>query len=110
MRDVRTFGSLSRGTNVAHDRAGEPQDPTLLVNASAEEYAPPRPLVDAQKEKQSLKRELHTVNVGERGCLLPHWRALCCCLLRLCACVVGTPALLLAFCAWTGARTYLLHS
>lgn len=39
-------------------------DPRLLVNLS-EDYSLPQPLAEARKEKQSLRRELHTVNVGE---------------------------------------------
>lgn len=45
-------------------RVEEATDRRLLVNVS-EEYALPQPLAEARKEKASLRRELHTVNVGE---------------------------------------------
>lgn len=48
-------------------------DRRLLVNVS-EEYALPQPLAEARKEQQSLRRELHTVNVGAdywmRACIV----------------------------------------
>lgn len=49
---------------IAAYRTEEVTDRRLLVNLS-EEYALPQPLAEARKEKQSLRRELHTVNVGE---------------------------------------------
>lgn len=45
------------------DRTEDVADRRLLVNMS-EEYALPQPLAEARKEQQSLRRELHTVNVG----------------------------------------------
>jgi hypothetical protein len=50
-------------------------DRRLLVNVS-EEYALPQPLAEARKEQQSLRRELHTVNVGADCfiCAYGEWR------------------------------------